>query len=78
VEGQFNYGNDPSMQRGAFGIQRKKNLGSAKFAHIAYTFHRKLIAIVQFVCSEMWVLIIRSVENSPSSSIGDSHWKDVA
>lgn len=36
MEGKFNYGNDPSMQRVAFGIQReKKNLGSAKFALIA-------------------------------------------
>ncbi len=35
MEGQFNYGNDPSMQRGAFGMQRKKNLGSDKLALMA-------------------------------------------
>jgi hypothetical protein len=71
VEGQFNYGNDPSMQRGAFGIQKdKKNLGSAKSALMAnilpILFHTKLIAIVQFLCGEMWVLII---SNSPSSPL---------
>jgi hypothetical protein len=38
----------------------KKNLGSAKFCfdgkHIAYTFHRKLIAIVEFLCSESFAV----------------------